>query len=447
MRAVTFFLFGVICVSGCATTGMHSTHLGATRTQTQPGLTYYLPMRYARVTFDRSLANSEADKLLVAAEAGKLAAASTTKAAEAARNAQKKYVEALGSALPAAGSAAPELSAAVAKLVELTLAHEAAVAAGIAADKKVAAAAEEAAKWKQRNSCGYVDSFKVELLDYVPDVTQRYVWTPRPSAFRNDKYKFTTTPSGLLTSVDATQKDQTVDVLVALAKSLSSVGIGPRVNMMTPKLLYGGIKETPHDLCAGWHAITSTVILDPINASEWENFGKLIPAPRSPSLPLTHPNIDGYRFRLLDPGSASGPVAAYGGTDGLRYRRERPVSITIHGGGSALASFQLMVPNGAPADAIDIGLARYGDNVTTYKFSNGMLIDVDATRPSSALAVAGIPFKITDAVVQQLSSLLTARVEISTSRNSLTENDVTYLKKLKELSDAQTALDTSDDPP
>ncbi len=63
---------------------------------------------------------------------------------------------------------------------------------------------------------------QVQLLEFVPDTSARYLLQPESSAFRSDTFKMTTTTSGLLQTTNIEQKDETGSVLINLARSITA---------------------------------------------------------------------------------------------------------------------------------------------------------------------------------------------------------------------------------
>lgn len=450
--------------AGCTTTGVRTVSSAgspAEGAQAQPlGVSYYLPMRYAKVTFTRVKADEKADEAFVAATAALKDAEAKLAAAKAAAAAQAGLLEAMKKE-GIKETDAPYI-AALAELVKLRQAEVAATSAVASARTKAAQA--EAAALRLADSkamCGWVDSVQVQLLDFVPDTSTRYLLQPQSSAFRSDTFKMTTTASGLLQTANVEQKDETGEVLVSLARSIAAwsgpVASATGVEMESLDSSFKGlVVGSSRCQALAWEPRKLEFVIDPADAAEWSRISERISASaRVPGVGLADPEIFNYVLSLAGHSTTmmsrdSGLAARQSGA-GIFYRRERPlvVNIDLDDGGDgrhSIGNVMLLVPNGAPVDALDMEATAFVTNKSTFGFSNGMLVSVDNARPSPATAIVSVPWKISEATLEQVSKLLTLRIEVTRNEKSLAAEEAALLEQLKAILEAQQALDQAREP-
>lgn len=446
-------------LAGCTTTGVQSLSSAGSPAEGADapplGVSYYLPMRYAKVTFTRAKADDKADEAFTAATAALKDAEAKLAAAKAAAAAQASLLEAMKKD-GIKQTDAPYI-AALAELVKLRQAEVAAASAVASARTKAGQA--EAAALRLADSkamCGWTDSVQVSLLDFVPDTSTRYLLQPQSSAFRSDTFKMTTTASGLLQTANVEQKDETGEVLVNLARSIAAwSGPSPLEASTNPKALGLAFKglETGSSRCRqlAWEPHKLEFVIDPADPGEWDRVsGRISASARVPGIGSAAAEYFNYTLGLASASAAmvsrEKPLATRLSGAGIYYRRERPLVVNIelqdaNGMMQSIGNVMLMVPNDAPVDALDMEATAFVTNKSNFGFSNGMLVSVDNTRPSPATAIVSVPWKISEATLEQVSKLLTLRVEVTRNEKTLATEEAALLQQLKAIVDAQEALD------
>ena len=439
-------------LAGCTTAGVRTTAVSLAKKADAPqlGVSYYLPMRYAKVTFTRVKADEKADTALAEAIAARKEAETKDAGARAAAKAQASLLEAMKK--HGVKEADAPYIAALAELVKLRQAEVAAVA--VLASAKVKEGQAEVAAQQLADSkamCGWADSVQVQLLDMVPDPSMRYLLQPQSSAFRSDTFDMTTTASGLLQTADIEQKDETVEVLINLARSIASIqSPGGAKNLQAANILENTEKTKPTSRCKqlAWEPRKLDFVIDPANPDDWTRVSEGISAAAkvvgvgvaaSEEFPYTLSLAE--RSRALV--SGGGSLAPANSGTGIYYRRERPLVVDIDLEKRRVGNVILMVPNGAPVDALDMAATSFVTNKSTLGFSNGMLVKVHQTRPSPALAIVSVPWKISEAILTQIGDLLTLRIDVTRNEKTLATEEAALLQQLKEIVEAQEALDTA----
>ena len=442
-------------LAGCTTTGVSTTTVSPAEGAVAPplGVSYYLPMRYAKVTFTRVKADEKADTALAEAIAARKEAVTKDAGARAAAKAQASFLEALLEAMKKHGIKEADATyiAALAELVKLRQAEVAAVAV-LASAKAKEGEAEVAAQQlaDSKAMCGWADSVQVQLLDMVPDPSTRYLLKPQSSAFRSDTFDMTTTASGLLQTADIEQKDETAEVLINLARSIASLQTAGDAQKFAETLQKNTEKTKPTSRCKqlAWEPRKLDFVIDPANPDDWTRVSAGISAAAkvgglgvaaSEEFPYTLSLAE--RSRALVSGGVS--IATTNSGPGIYYRRERPLVVDIDLEKQRVGNVVLMVPNGAPVDALDMEATSFVTNKSTLGFSNGMLVKVHQTRPSPALAIVSVPWKISEAILTQIGHLLTLRIDVTRNEKTLATEEAALLQQLKEIVEAQEALDTA----
>lgn len=439
-------------LAGCTTTGVRSEAVSPAEGAVAPplGVSYYLPMRYAKVTFTRVKADEKADTAFAEAIAARKEAVTKDAGARAAANAQASLLEAMKK--HGIKEADAPYIAALAELVKLRQAEVAAVAV-LASAKAKEGQAEVAAQQlaDSKAMCGWADSVQVQLLDMVPDPSTRYLLKLQSSAFRSDTFDMTTTASGLLQTADIEQKDETAEVLINLARSIASIqSPGGAPNLTEANILENYEKPKPTSRCKqlAWEPRKLDFVIDPANPDDWTRVSAGISAAaKVGGLGGAGPEEFPYTLSLAERSralvSGGGSLATVGSGAGIYYRRERPLVVDIDLEKQRVGNVILMVPNGAPVDALDMAATSFVTNKSTLGFSNGMLVKVHQTRPSPALAIVSVPWKISEAILTQIGYLLTLRIDVTRNEKTLATEEAALLQQLKEIVEAQEALDTA----
>lgn len=424
----------------------------------ESGLTYYLPMRYAEVTFERRRIAAKPTESIDDARK-KLA-----DAVSARDEAGKKHAQAAERVAAMRASGIPNTSKIFQKLVMEEIEAKLSLAAAEEGVAKAKAAVtrtigNEQAWDSSQAQCGYVDVFAVTLLKPVPDIRARFSLKLRHNATRNEDWTFATTTSGLLSTVDGTIEDQSAEILMALARSQAAIDSGgsvPEVAVLKPKVNFftsGQEQEDPKNPCnLAWKPLILQRTLDPSKGSDWgtffeeiKNAAKVECKPEKKCEPASRE----FDYRL-SPELHQGPDArvetsaagkAWGGEPGIYYRREIPLHIRIANGKDSAGAFMLMVPNHAPADMIPLRASPFVTTKHRLGFDNGILVSVHSERPSELLRVAALPWDIANATIGAVTQLVRLRVDYAKGNADLVEEQIRLLEQLKKQLEAQQALD------
>lgn len=234
-KLLAICLAAAVSVSGCASL---SSAPQTDFTQTESGLSYFLPMRMVRLTATRTPQSVE--KLIKDRDEKVLALAAARTAASAAaakRDLAKAVLEALAETSPARADQVKALDLAVA---EAKVAKEKADAL----DKEVNDLRGQIIEARRTGSpCRH--NAKLELLPVQADPRARFVLAPEHWETRDETHNFALTPAGLLSSTRSTVVDQTGQTIVDIAGALGMVAGS------TARTLEGGPPAPPPPACEG----------------------------------------------------------------------------------------------------------------------------------------------------------------------------------------------------
>lgn len=399
--------------SGCAT--VRSTAEPDFAASRPAGLTYFLPMRQARLTVTRTARDTvtptrERDQKVVA-----LAAADVRVAAAKTR---REQAYAVLQTLPEGATARAEQI----RIAELAAAEETLLRAAAEALRGEVAELTRRVEAAHASGGGCVYSTKIELLPAQADPTARFVADLPHNYFRDDTVRLNVSPTGLLTSANVVAVDQTGQVLVelaGLAGALEGAGGGP-------KALAERAAGTPAVPCEGVPSFVR--IFDPMQSGQVNAVNRDLRNSSFPfSLQATSAGQSGSDNAR--PNSASEEISA----SGLYYRSPVPVLVELRylpPGASSQASGD--EPAGTPVDAVVMMLPQAGPTsylpmranafvktTSDVQFVEGSVAAWSSERPSEVLSVARLPAQAIEAFAGALSRILTLRVETSTSREAL----------------------------
>ena len=460
-------------ISGCAV--FESSRLDAH--ETAGGLVYYLPMRFAKLTFERSQLNaSDAEtKLRAARDAlGKLAA--ELEAAEKTNALATRELETY------AEKEVPKASAVYTDAAK-RLAESAQAKATLPESIKAVAAAVKKAEADVALAAGadsWIDRFSVTVLPPVADRSQRFVVRDVHRESRTETVLLKTTRSGLLMTVDSEATDQTKEVIVALAKAAAAASVlsnrvveaGPdscvevkralkvertvnpasrselkrfidavNVAACSPKsgdtyrvAFLRGYLDTEVEQIVGVRETIESVDealdeLTPVDAAKAAEIARLLHELRSK---LPHES--------QTPKEPTEPVA------GVYYRRELPLSFGFKDAAErTVASFEVEAPNGAPAEWIDMEVGPFGHAKRNLAFDNGILISLDSTRDSEALQIASTPYDAIKAALEAMSEVVQLKLNFAVKETSAVKEQTELEKARLALEQAKAALEQARD--
>ena len=204
-----------LLMSGCTSAYLTTSRSTADQAEGQ-GISYYLPMRYAQLTFERSKTPDVAKAQVAHKAAGEeLARQQGIKKESTAAKATAETLLATYDARGVPKSAASYLEA-VQKLGNAEDTLKKVGPAITAADGAVKKAKADLDAISAAQGSEFLDRFSISLLPYVADVQHRYVLRTAHLASRSETVNLKTTKSGLLSTVDSEATDQTQEVLVGL---------------------------------------------------------------------------------------------------------------------------------------------------------------------------------------------------------------------------------------
>jgi hypothetical protein len=306
-----------------------------------------------------------------------------------------------------------------------------------------------------------IESATLTLLPVVPDPTARYVANLAHSPLRDDNFKITVS-NGLLTTANTTSTDQTLTSFVKLAEA--AISVATFVSSGIPLLPEGGERPAaPTPLSQALAAQPKVFpvectyeiaeVFDPLNPKDVKRVKDIL-KDRNANLTLeTVPEApkseakSGQKSEQKPapaPAPAQGPPARGAEPIGLKYRVVAPVVVSVKprekkddkdwskndtcplqakpGAQALLAT----VPDSRSDFAIAVTAGPFTTTQLTYGFSNGMLTDFSANRPSEVAALVDVPAKLAQDIVAIPGSILKLRVD--------------YTAKSSELVKAETAL-------
>jgi hypothetical protein len=261
----------------------------------------------------------------------------------------------------------------------------------------------------------WMETATLTMLSPVPDPTARYVANVAHNAARDDTQKLSVV-NGLLTSSNVTSTDQTPNLIIALADTaitIATMGAGAPVapSPATP--------STAPTSCA----YDIARVFDPLSEAERDAVASDLHARRS-NITL-RVSVGG-----TPPNTGENPIA---NAPGLVYRVATPVVVTTGSASDALddsnpcplaslptsQSLVGVVPDSRSQYVISATAGPFTTTNYSYGFANGMLTDYAVTRPSEIAAIANIPVRIAQDIVQIPTSLLQMKLNYDTQATAL----------------------------
>jgi hypothetical protein len=294
-------------------------------------------------------------------------------------------------------------------------------------------------KWKETAS--------LNVLPIAPDPSARYVGRLSHNWTRDDTLKISVI-NGLLTSSSITSVDQTPNIIIKVAEAAITFATGIPVPAPTPAASAASEAAAP---ASCYYSIAE--VFDPVQSGERDNINKLLADPSiyakiRLSIPAADQSIEKPAVQLTNPSEISGLV----------YRIATPVEIKVVATTSAMdpnqpcplaspplaQSITTIVPDSRTQFVFSSEAGPFTTTNLTFGFSNGMLTDYSVQRPSELNAIAGIPVKIANDIMQIPAQIIQARVNLDTQQTALV-NGQTALKQAQiqqaaSLYGAQTAV-------
>jgi hypothetical protein len=283
---------------------------------------------------------------------------------------------------------------------------------------------------------------------YVPDPTQACLFRYRDNYLSHEHIKVPLTDNGLLSAVTSTHTDATPQIVQGLGE----------LAINTLKIAASAAGGGPASLQP---QMTIDEVIDPLNGRD---LGRL-----NATLAWI-----GVRLETVTPDApVGGAVSTFtpppeGRDDGILYRPAIPYRMTFISeptmarsvGGvpppknlaaPGIVSTSIALPNEAPILAIDVSRRPFITTSATIAFNNGMLKDIEYTKPSEAAGLVQIPVDLSKQVLAVPTDLTTIRfmnlanqsklqTETVTHQSTLLEDQAALLKARTDLIAAQKAL-------
>ncbi|WP_119390377.1 hypothetical protein [Taklimakanibacter lacteus] len=223
----------------------------------------------------------------------------------------------------------------------------------------------------------------------LPDPNTKFSLTLRNSAFAHDDQTVTTTADGLLSTVNAINEDQSVEIvkkIIELVTNVAKVGV---VRLAAPR------------------QFSVTTVIDPFN-------------PRGELHRLEE--ITGFKFAITDLSGAKLPrydeeyerqVTASCDAS-VCFRILTPVMLTISGQSKeseVLARFVVLVPNPRLIGTYDVRRGPCIKKTNELAFTNGVLTKIRVDKPSEVLGCLSIPIDVAKAIVSIPAELFKVKLE------------------------------------
>lgn len=295
---------------------------------------------------------------------------------------------------------------------------------------------DEFPKWQETVS--------LTLIPAVPDPTARYITNLRHKVTRDDNWTVNVS-NGLLNSLSSTSTDQTPNLIVSLADTAISIAA------------YGGgasgaIKVAPSALATAQPALDCNYALVQVfNPLDPNDLDKL-----HATLLKVESNIDVDIDYGQIPADAS--LLPPNVTSGLVYRIATPIVIraAARTGADLLTakcplntlptaqSIMAVIPDSRSQYVIESIAGPFTTTSLSFGFSNGMLTNYTATRPSELAAIGNIPTRIGQDLLQIPTQIIQAKVNYDTQATALVNAQTAYqqaqLSRPTTLTNSQAAL-------
>ena len=305
----------------------------------------------------------------------------------------------------------------------------AAAQAALSSDKAALDAANTSLALTTANQNKWQETATLTVLPIAPDPTARYVSDLIHDDTRDDTLNISVV-NGLLTSTTLTSTDQTPNIIVTLADTVITLvamagGVPVPAASRTAPLL-------PPTDCE--YSIAE--VFDPLNKEQVDNINM--------SLKTVGARVEVGDSALVDPSQQ--PVPPNQGTSsketnlpGLVYRVATPVALQISSDPTpnlplptkdtpvqcelaspiTAQSITAVVPDTRSRYVVSSTAGPFTTTNLTFGFSSGLLTNYSVQRPSEVAAIAGIPLRIANDIMQIPTQLLQARFNFDTQATAL----------------------------
>jgi hypothetical protein len=308
-------------------------------------------------------------------------------------------------------------------------------------DQATLDAANATVKLAQANQNKWVETANLTVLPIAPDAQHRFVATLNHHASRDDNLKLSVV-NGLLTTTTASSVDQTPNIIVTIADTVItfaamasglpvSTGTRAPTKTITERAnCYYSLSEAFNPLDAGDILRVKTELQN--NKANFSLISSAVPNDASSAA------ADAAKDKVATQGMTSNS----GEIPGLVYRVATPVEVRIIPDANAMNDTSGCPLQNLPASqdiytVIPDSRSEYllsseaGPFTTTnfnFGFSSGMLTDYNLQKPSEIAAVAGIPLRIANDIMQIPAQILQLKVNYNSAETALTNSQTTLLQ-------------------
>lgn len=438
-RSIVSFLFIFISLFavGCAT--LVTTTKQAPDQPDIAGVTYYLPMKLAKVTLTRKAVPSDALKV---------AAADLEKAKGAAQEAGKRKQATMAAAewakqiATSAESAKPGSPGALKarENYDLLVAELAPTEKAETEAKKIQAVAQSVYEnlASQSDARKYEDEIQITEMPAIPDPEQRFVANLSHWWTHADSLKFSTTEAGLLKTVSGTSTDKTGAILEDTAKAIIA-GIKASVGLPGASSPREFMTNDAKCKTVDWFLtqnFTNEYTFNPSNQGERDDINCIlkqvgsqfqISAKKAPDLsttPTPKPNDRCQCFKGL---VYRRPVQWKFSISRIEKETEKAVPIR---------TVAVLLPNEGPAVIAPMKTSPFVATTYDIAFQDGMLTKWDVDRPSELYAAIQIPLNILKDIIALPAQLIQLKIDYSSKDSELLKSEKNRVEAASALNEA-----------
>jgi hypothetical protein len=299
----------------------------------------------------------------------------------------------------------------------------------------------------------------------APDPDHLYALKMTEDKVSSDTFGLSVDPTNnFLQSVNATNADQTVNIIASLAQATVSIytmgaggglpagglGVNPSILGLTenknkdatpPKLkkhLPGRIEiifdpTTPDDLTAANQQLTKLLVnQNDGSEAEAEDICPIILRVKFQGNIVSQKTQD-YLFQHR-------PKRA----NGVLYRPMLPYTLEVYNNHGVMGvdsvQYLLRTPNAAPVFSLPVNRATFVTRTTSINFNNGFLQGVNYNNPSQTAAVLGLPLMVVGDVFSSVTNVLQLKLNIATQQSNIATQQTALVNQMAALNYASSNL-------
>lgn len=288
----------------------------------------------------------------------------------------------------------------------------------------------------------------------IPDPNALYLLNIAPDKWKasSDNFNFQVDSNGFLESLNATNADQTPQIVSELAQAAVEIAMapglpaappppGPRPLLPPPTL----VKPLPGRV---------DLIFDPtsdgsLQAANSYLINKFVANPANDLITAQAicPIQLGATFNggSLIGNSSDNYLTNYSNPDsGVVYRPLMPYFLTVTNflgqSGTNYLQYLVMSPNRAPLFSLSVERAVLVTRTTSISFNSGFLNTVNYSNPSQLAAALGLPLTVVGEIFSSVTNVLQLRFNIASSQNNIATQQTDLVNQETALNNATTNL-------